>query len=266
MREGISAYSVRALPVPFLLAVTSGVASAYGCGGKAPSVAADSGMQGAPSQDGTATVASDGGTSVSEGESGTQTADVGTSPSQIDGGGASAVGQGAWGVPLDGGPWSAVCPLSNPGEGAACSQEVLQCEYGNAWWNFSCDQVLECLNGVWTNEAYGRTTCEPQPGPNPPSCPPDTGSFTSNTSCPLAQIKVMCFYGQGSSCTCLAPPSLQDGGAPNSGPLWECSPEPGCPSTRPRLGEPCKTGNLCTYGGITEFCQNHVWQISVGGP
>jgi hypothetical protein len=281
MREPSDASTASPSPVRFP-SITPWIVACllYGCGGRVPtSVSADSGMQGAPSPDETASVASDGGTFVSQSDSGIETADAGTSPSQdagtspsqMDGGASTAVGQGSWGVPLDGGPWSPVCPLSNPGEGAACSQLGLQCEYGDAWWDVSCNQVLVCLNGVFTSQSFGGSTCEPQPGPNPPSCPPDTGSFTSNIACPPAENGLICSYGQGSSCTCQ---TLR--GVPDSGTLWECNPESGCPSTRPRIGEPCNGGLTCAYVegvwgsrlgrvAIPEYCSRHVWQISMGG-
>jgi hypothetical protein len=171
--------------------------------------------------------------------------------------------QTSWGVPADGGPWSPVCPLSPPGEGTACSQDKLQCEYGDAWWSAGCDQVVECQHGVWQSVAGTpllNAACEPPPGPNPPSCPPDTGSFQSRTPCTLNQTGLTCFYGQGTSCTCAHP---------DSGPLWYCGPDPGCSSTRPRVGATCNTTLSCTYASVTELCIGQggdtVWQIGYQG-
>jgi hypothetical protein len=239
-----------------LVGILAAVLPIEACGGAA-TTGRDSGRNGATHTD--SAVPTNGG------DEGGNIADGGISPSESDGATQTAAVTASW----DGGPWSPVCPLSNPGEGAACSQPGLQCEYGNAWWNLSCDEVLECRNGVFTSAPFGCTTCEPQPAPNPPSCPPDTGSFKS--PCPSAQSGVVCFYGQGSSCTCEQVP-VPDGG-PDGGPRWECNPSAGCPSTRPRLGEPCNGGLVCPYGAITtitEYCAvlttSRAWQLMVACP
>jgi hypothetical protein len=216
-----------------------------------PAYAFDSGTDATPSEAGMRIDALDEGAPRSEEGGGPQTEDM-------DGGAETAPGNTSWGVPMDGGPWSAVCPLSEPNIVLTrCSQPGLQCEYGEAWWGIACDQVLECSQAYWQTVSGARlanTTCEPEPGPNAPSCPPDTQSFKSKSPCTSTQMGLMCFYGQGTSCTCVQ-------SVPDSGPLWDCSPDPGCPSTRPRVGAPCNTGLLCTYGSVTEFCSGSVWQI-----
>lgn len=149
-------------------------------------------------------------------------------------------------------PWSAVCPASAPTVGSACSQDMLFCEYGDAWWNVACDTVVRCYGGQWIHAEAGGSGCLPAPGPNPPACPT---SGTAIGPCPEAGLT--CNYLQGVVCQCLTAAA-----APDAGPKWDCIPEPGCPTTRPRLGSPCTGGVSCTYElcAYMEICQNDVWQ------
>ena len=163
----------------------------------------------------------------------------------------------AWGIPADGGPWSPECPATLPSQGAPCSPDMLQCEYGNAWWNVSCDMVVRCVGGSWANFQPGET-CFPKPGPNSPSCPMNPGMVAIGTACP--QVGVTCWYGEGTNCVCNAP--FTDGGPPE----WFCTPPTGCPGSRPRLGAGCTNSPLCLYNGcFGEECQNGIWQnVTVG--
>lgn len=164
-----------------------------------------------------------------------------------------------WGVPPDGGPWSTVCPANPPTKGGACSPEGVQCEYGDGWWNVSCDTVLECMNGTWSNYTPGSEACLPAPGPNPSGCPINPGAIGSESACPTPGLT--CWYGQGANCLCGSP--FLDAG---SEPKWGCTPEPGCPNARPRLGASCTTSPICLYAGcFGEQCKNGVWlNVPVG--
>lgn len=149
--------------------------------------------------------------------------------------------------------WSLVCPDSAPTVGTACTQDQLQCEYGDAWWNVSCDTTVQCIGGQWIADQPSTSPCLPAPGPNPPSCPQNPTAI-GHTACP--QLDVECVYGQGVFCTC-------DSNDPDGGnPYWGCLPEPGCPASRPRLGAPCAGGQVCTYESCvyTQQCADGVWQ------
>jgi hypothetical protein len=179
---------------------------------------------------------------------------TGGAPAGDGGGGTDDDGGADAGSQADAGPWSSVCPASQPAVESACSSEGLECEYGDSWWNVSCDQVVKCTKGLWVTFRPSSSTCLPQPGPNPADCPADPGVIATGSTCPSASLQ--CFYGQGVDCQCVA--SDVDGGAPT----WDCKPEPGCPSSRPRLGASCSGIELCTYEicVFAEHCDNGVWQ------
>jgi hypothetical protein len=157
------------------------------------------------------------------------------------------------------GPWSPVCPATPPALGSACTQQTVQCEYGDAWWNVSCDTVVECENAQWTSYQPSFGPCTPSPGANAPTCPPDYASVKQGSACPATGVS--CYYTQG-ECSCdvpLAGPIPLDGGTG----YWGCVPEPGCPWPRPRLGSACSLeGTSCTYEecAYSQLCVNGTWQ------
>jgi hypothetical protein len=153
-------------------------------------------------------------------------------------------------------PWSPVCPQSPPAGDSPCTQDMLQCEYGNSWWNVSCDMVMQCVGGRWISDTPSSETCTPEPGPNASFCPQSPMDVGARTSCP--QAGAQCVYGHGAFCFCTS--NAPDGGEPL---YWGCEPEPGCPSSRPPLGSACSTGGLtCTYDPCVyqQKCVNGVWQ------
>jgi len=176
--------------------------------------------------------------------------------SQTDGGPVDAGGS-------DDGPWSPICPASAPTVGSACDlPQKVYCEYGNAWWNPSCDIVVSCYQGYWGMGFPGGGTCLPEPGPNPMSCPMNYGMIVAGQSC--ADKGLQCYYGQGPYCRCDAYPPNSD-----AGPTWHCVPgTDGCPASRPRFGAPCDSiGMSCDYQlcGAGQVCINGTWQPQNGG-
>jgi hypothetical protein len=154
-------------------------------------------------------------------------------------------------------PWSPVCPASKPAVGSACSDENLQCEYGDAWWNVACDAVLQCQQGKWQIDHVSYVPCTPAPGPNPAACPPSYADVPQGTSC--NDNGESCVYSQA-MCSCRTPlgPVFEDGGA-----SWYCLPEVGCPMPRPRIGTGCTgAATYCTYAECeySQECTNGVWQ------
>jgi hypothetical protein len=168
---------------------------------------------------------------------------------------------GAWGQPDGSGPWSPVCPATQPALGASCSANSVMCEYGDAWWSVACDQVVLCQDGRWVVGGAGQNTCLPQPQPNSPACPSNVEIIPNGSTC--SQPSLECYYGQGVQCEC-HPPIDDAGGPPN----WVCVPESGCPSSRPRLGAAC-TGqpSTCTYQPCVfeEVCIGGIWQAGNPG-
>lgn len=159
-------------------------------------------------------------------------------------------------------PWSPDCPASAPAVDSACTQEGLQCEYGDAWWSVSCDVVVECDGGQWSEAQVDYEPCSPQPGPNSSQCPATYGDVPQG-ECPSDGL--VCAYAQG-ECTCQVPlgPIEIDGGTPD----WGCLPGDGCPFPRPRLGTSCPTeGISCTYEACEygETCMGGVWQSEEEG-
>jgi hypothetical protein len=181
------------------------------------------------------------------------TADAGGS----DSGGGSDGGGGTDSSP----PLSAGCPTAVPSTGSSCTNEGLQCEYGDSWWSVSCDPVVQCNGGQWSTYKPSFEPCSPQPGPNAASCPSDYASVPQGSACTTTGLS--CVYAQG-ECSCQVPlegPVLIDGG---SG-YWGCVPEQGCPFPRPPLGSACTnpsgTESDCTYEACAyaQTCQNGAW-------
>jgi hypothetical protein len=177
---------------------------------------------------------------------------------QKDGSGdAAPVGDGGqWGQTA--GMWSPVCPRTQPSFGSSCNGLVVYCEYGNAWWDVSCDTVVVCGGGVWQQAVASHGTCFAEPGPNSSACPTNPLSVGLGSSC--ADVELSCYYGQGAMCECTVP--IEDAGA-----VWGCSPQPVCPGTRPRIGSYCDTESfaVCGYGGASGVllqCKNGIWQPS----
>jgi hypothetical protein len=156
------------------------------------------------------------------------------------------------------------CPGTQPSVGSSCSGVMTVCEYGDAWWDVSCDTVMGCNNGTWELSPAGQGPCVPAPGANPAACPMDPSLIQTGAACPRAQID--CYYGMGTECGCLG-----SSARPDAGPIWVCAPDTGCPSTRPKLGASCSAyGQMCGYGigstGIGEACLNGTWQpAGIGG-
>lgn len=155
----------------------------------------------------------------------------------------------------DGEPWSPVCPETAPSVGSSCSQAMLSCEYGDAWWNVACDTVLVCSQGQWGLAEVGGSPCLGKPGPNPPGCPTNAAYIAVNSACPDAGLT--CNYLQGVVCQCLA-----DHVSVDAGPYWDCVPASNCPTTRPRIGAQCSGTAGCTYElcSYAEICASGIWQ------
>jgi hypothetical protein len=186
-------------------------------------------------------------------DSGSPAGDSGSS--EADAGDHDSAGDSADDSP---GQWSPVCPEAPPTAGSACNLDRIQCEYGDAWWNVSCDQVFWCSGSQWQAFTVSAANCMPEPGPNPTGCPPDQGVI-GNTSC--SDTGLVCYYGQGPNCTCVDP------GGDAAAPRWACVPGSSCPSTRPRLGMACSGTAICTYELciFIEGCVNGLWQADNGG-
>lgn len=150
------------------------------------------------------------------------------------------------------------CPASMPANGAACASVGLLCEYDDSYMP-SC--AKRCgANGTW-GDAKGLPACPAQPsGGNAADCP---ATFPKGGACMLGGH---CQYAEG-WCGCIK----YCGGPPPPGPLepyWQCEPAPqGCPSTRPRFGDPCTAApdaGSCLYelccANVDMVCANGIWQ------
>lgn len=159
-------------------------------------------------------------------------------------------------------PWSTVCPESAPPLGTSCTiGAMVSCEYGSSWWDVSCDSAFSCSNGAWIEDHPSSEACFPAPGPNSASCPTSPSTITNGSACSAAGLA--CHYGTGAFCDCFA-----NGTDADAAPSWSCGPSGGCPSSRPRLGATCSTGEMCYYGdpsGFFEQCVGGTWQAGTGG-
>ncbi len=151
------------------------------------------------------------------------------------------------------------CPTAAPTAGTACVDEMLECEYGDAWWSVACDVVMQCESGQWQRTQLSFEPCSPEPGSNPASCPATSSAIPEGSVC--APSGTNCYYPDA-FCQCTVPlggPVLIDGGTAN----WTCLPGDGCPYPRPRLGSACTSASTvcnyeeCSYG---QMCVNGAWQ------
>ncbi len=167
----------------------------------------------------------------------------------------------------DDGAWSPVCPDTVPPLGSSCTSPSglpsgpfaeLNCEYGDAWWNISCDTLVVCDQSSWTTAEPIYAPCSSKPGPNSQACPATPAYSDRGALCPDAGLT--CYYGLGAACFC-----VEEGDA---GPTWSCQPDPpGCPDDRPRVGVACTGGAECWYGGdgFGVVCISGVWQPTYYG-
>jgi hypothetical protein len=161
----------------------------------------------------------------------------------------------------DAAAWSPVCPRELPSLGSACSDENVECEYGELQYDIGCDTVVECNCGTWVMADYGPTGCQPD-GPNPSGCPSTYAGLEADLD-DECSMGLQCEYTQA-VCQCLSVssggPVFDDAGA------WQCEPGAGCPLPRPRLGSTCSTpGESCTYTpcAFGEECKDGYWQANV---
>lgn len=139
-----------------------GTAVAGACGGKTAATDAsshDAGGSGSSSGVASSSASSSGANS----SSGSGVSDAGND---------DAEGPSPWDASSDA-PWSPVCPTELPTTNSACTTANIECEYGDAWWNPSCNQVVKCYNGNWIVANAGSGSCLPAPGPNAAACSPE---------------------------------------------------------------------------------------------
>lgn len=150
-----------------------------------------------------------------------------------------------------------LCPVQQPGYGAACSNTGLTCEYG-ADLRPGCRTHATCTNGAWQIAIAG---CKPLPGPGQAGCPstfPVTGVCSSEG--------LVCDMGQGAVCAC----GSCVGGLCSTMPHWGCASAPstpGCPGVAPAVGTTCSQAGLdCLYGlcgtptSAGRRCTGGAWQ------
>ncbi|HEY1955086.1 MAG TPA: hypothetical protein VGH28_05725 [Polyangiaceae bacterium] len=164
------------------------------------------------------------------------------------------------------------CPDAQPQDGASCSHEGVECEYGNDP-RYTCNWIATCGQGTWSVTTTNDPWC-PTPPTNPAACP---ATYNQTGQCTDGEVGVPCQYAEGwCSCIFVGGPPMPDGGGPDT--AWMCfdqsSVTPGCPATRPRLGTSCTQTDLqCNYSpcgtpsGLAVQCdaQTFTWTQSFGG-
>jgi len=157
---------------------------------------------------------------------------------------------------VDAGPVSP-CPVAQPTEGDACTDEGLACGYGDDP-RVACQPVATCTSAHWTIDTPSCPTL-------PPVTCPATRDAASGADC--TPDGAYCDYdGLACQCTnCTDGPAVMCSGAPT----WHCdapNSDPECPAAIPRLGDAC-TGptQMCIYGcatGMSRTCTDGVWVSS----
>jgi hypothetical protein len=169
-------------------------------------------------------------------------------------------------------PANTPCPAALPVAGTSCPSPdpyVHSCEYGGDS-NTDCTTLVDCAAETLNAPVHWIVT------PPDPSC-------GSQTNCPATSAGVhegaacmpnaiVCLYPDA-ACGCL--PCFKNG---LGGGYLHCRPRtdvaPGCPTPRPRLGDPCGSEGLtCDYGqccrgpslGPSMACHGGYWRAYVSG-
>ena len=193
-----------------------------------------------------------GGTSGSAG-SGGSAGSTGGSGGSAGGSGGSAGSTG--GTAGSGGGDYVDCPETLPSDGASCSEDGLNCTYGDDP-RFQCRDTAICIGSSWTVSPSTDARCAEDP--RPPSCPatPPSGGMCSGPD--------QCVYEDGTSCLCTScPPG--DPVCMGGDPMWHCTPpQAGCPARPPNAGTRCgMEGQRCDYTcdlNVTCTMGAWVWQ------
>lgn len=160
------------------------------------------------------------------------------------------------------------CPSTPPANGSSCSNEALECQYGDDP-NLTCDTLALCQQQgqaqVWVTTAAATGGLCPTSLPGKAGCP--STYPTAGQTCTMdSSGGPSCAYPQG-LCACTAPSAYQPGYE------WQCeTPGAYCPEPRPGVGTSCSGNNLtCAYGvcpddGVeTLTClDGEQWTVSAG--
>jgi len=165
------------------------------------------------------------------------------------------------------------CPTDQPADGASCTHDGVECEYGSDP-RYTCNWVATCSNGMWSSSTSNDAWC-PTPQANPAACP---ATYGQPGACTDSDVGAPCQYAEGwCSCIFVGGPPTPDGGGPDTS--WMCFDQAtmtsGCPKSRPRLGTACAQGDLeCDYSpcgtpsGLAVQCDSSTltWAQSFGSP
>ncbi|HEX8790809.1 MAG TPA: hypothetical protein VF765_07640 [Polyangiaceae bacterium] len=209
-----------------------------GCGGSTVTSGSDAG--------------SDGQGSSGSGSGGASSSSGGGSGSSSGSGGSSGSGSGGGSGSSSGGISMSPCPQNPPSDGIACTVNGAQCEYGTNP-DPSCNQIFECLNGMWASGGTGGPSC---PGG---TCPMRYVDVVPGQACSPSGLA--CPYAEG-ECNC----SFTTPSGTGTTPTWQCFAPKGCPEPRPRIGDACtatQEGLSCDYGacagGVSVTCTGGFW-------
>lgn len=176
------------------------------------------------------------------GEEFTSGSGSGAAGGAIGSGGAGTGGGGGGSVP-------SACPQPQPNAGDSCTQDGLQCSWGNDPRLF-CRSRLRCFGGKW------ETVVTPKPWPTACTNSVDCPKAAATGACTLGAT-LLCAYGD-KFCACSIATTN-----------WTCSkPDPGCPPVAPNEGDKnCTGGQSCCYGikpdaVVKAECKNGVWQYT----
>lgn len=167
-------------------------------------------------------------------------------------------------APMDTPQPASPCPAAEPTDGASCTRDQIECEYGGDP-RRECRDVAACVGTTWrirrpqTTGTEGLAWCTSAP----PLAPcPATAEAASGQSC--AAQGAVCTYG-GTLCECTSCVSFPVGTCTRPR-VWLCDGRPmGCPAAAPRIGDACASeGSDCQYGcnspGGNVVCRAGVWQ------
>jgi hypothetical protein len=244
---------VAAAPAAALMVCVAAGAAGAGCGGSTLTTGPDAGSDGTGGTSGSSSgdvgASSGSGGSGSDGGGGSGSGSDSGGESGSDGGSSSGGGSGSGSGSSSGG---VRCGFDPPPLDMPCGIDGMECEYG-ASPNPGCDQIMECLNGMWTPP--------PLPSCEVGTCPASYADVAQGQVCYGNGLD--CAYPEG-QCNCSYTSSRGVGN--NS--LWYCFDPAGCPEPRPRVGAPCaQPGLACDYGactgGLLETCTGGYWNMTM---
>jgi hypothetical protein len=153
------------------------------------------------------------------------------------------------------------CPASAPKNGASCSADNVQCQYGTDP-RRACRPVATCKSGQWSVKVGTSAACPPLADTDCPSTPAEL----ADARCVQASVPESGPYCAYNDVTCACDVGTCDA----TDCAWYCDPplsDPDCPWGQPNVGTSCASNGLvCRYTTCVDHkCTGGYWTATDNG-